>query len=109
MSDALPRCSAIENAVERPFAVAGSSNPFADRSDQWLQALVNSRRVSGPYQMVQTNVVVFPSQPPESERLRLYRDDPCVVVFLAVARPRDWDPPYRSCATSAGCLNETRT
>jgi hypothetical protein len=58
--------------------------------------------------MVQTNVV-FPSQPPESERLRLYRDDPCVVVFLATDRPRDRDPPYRSCPTSAGCLNEKRT
>jgi hypothetical protein len=53
--------------------------------------------------------MVFPTQPPESERLRLYRDDPCVVVVLAAARTRAPDPPYRSCATSAGGLNEART
>jgi hypothetical protein len=52
--------------------------------------------------MEQTNLIVFPTQQLESERLRLYRDDPCIVVVLAAVRPPDRDPPWRSCATSAG-------
>jgi hypothetical protein len=52
--------------------------------------------------MEQTNVIVFPTRPPESERLRLYRDDPCIVIFLAAVRPPDRDPPWRSRITSAG-------
>jgi hypothetical protein len=59
--------------------------------------------------MEQTNVIVFPTQPPASERLRLYRDDPCIVVVPAAGRPHDRDPPWRSCAMSAGGLNEART
>jgi hypothetical protein len=36
--------------------------------------------------MEQTNVISFPTQPPESERLRLYHDDPCIVLVLAAVR-----------------------
>jgi hypothetical protein len=39
--------------------------------------------------MEQTNVIMFPTQPPESERLRLYRDNPCIVVVLGAVRARD--------------------
>ena len=39
----------------------------------------------------------------------VYRDDPCIVIFLAAVRAPDRDPPWRSCATSAGGLNEART
>jgi hypothetical protein len=51
---------------------------------------------------MEQNVIVFPTQPPASERLRLYRDDPCIVLVLAAVRTRDRDLPWRPCATSAG-------
>jgi hypothetical protein len=41
--------------------------------------------------MEQTNIIVFPTQPPASERLRLYRDDPCIVLVLAAVRTPDRD------------------
>jgi hypothetical protein len=33
--------------------------------------------------MAQDNIIRFPTQPRESERLRLYRDEPCTVLFLS--------------------------
>jgi hypothetical protein len=36
--------------------------------------------------MRQTNVIQFPKQQPEGERLRLYRDEPCTILVLS--RPR---------------------
>jgi hypothetical protein len=38
--------------------------------------------------MLRTNVVRFPAQIPENERLRLYRDAPCTVLSLAAFRAR---------------------
>jgi hypothetical protein len=38
--------------------------------------------------MEQTNIIMFPTQPPDSERLRLYRDDPCIVFVLVALRAR---------------------
>jgi hypothetical protein len=36
--------------------------------------------------MDQTNVIVFPTEPLESDRLRLYRDKPCTILILPTAR-----------------------
>jgi hypothetical protein len=36
--------------------------------------------------MQQTNVLRFPVQVPEAERMRLYRDDPCRILSLAAFR-----------------------
>ena len=33
--------------------------------------------------MRQANVVNFPAPPPENDRLRLYRDEPCTILVLS--------------------------
>jgi hypothetical protein len=38
--------------------------------------------------MQQTNVLRFPVQVPEAERMRLFRDDPCTILSLAAFRAR---------------------
>jgi hypothetical protein len=36
--------------------------------------------------MLQSNVIRFPAQVPPNERLRLYRDEPCTILSLAIFR-----------------------
>jgi hypothetical protein len=36
--------------------------------------------------MEQTNVIMFPTKPPESDRLHLYRDEPCTILILPTAQ-----------------------
>lgn len=38
--------------------------------------------------MQQTNVLRFPVQVPEADRMRLFRDNPCTILSLAAFRAR---------------------
>jgi hypothetical protein len=56
--------------------------------------------------MEQTNVIVFPTEPPESDRLRLYRDEPCTILILPAARivlDRSHQPRRASAARLDAC------
>lgn len=42
--------------------------------------------------MRQPNVISFPAQPSEIDRLRLFRDEPCAILSLAEFRARAPQP-----------------
>jgi hypothetical protein len=42
--------------------------------------------------MRQLNVISFPAQPSDNDRLRLYREEPCSILVLAEFRARSSQP-----------------
>jgi hypothetical protein len=69
-----------------------SENPLRHRTSLPIATTNGSKRsrtrgaLKVDDQMEQTNVIGFPAQPPESERLRLYQDHPAIVLVLAPVR-----------------------
>jgi hypothetical protein len=43
--------------------------------------------------MRQPNVISFPAQHSDNDRLRLYREEPCAILILAEFRARPKRPP----------------
>jgi hypothetical protein len=55
--------------------------------------------------MEQTNVIMLPTQPPASERLRLYHDDSAIIFVLAAVRARNRDPYVKFAQARIGSLD----